>query len=317
MKLQLPVHDTYYVFKILCQPSSLIWIFLHIFLRCLMHHWIQHLCLHVFLQTQVVDASAKFQIVENTPDDPRKRKPDITKATTLLGWEPKVHTCPHLVEWNTREVCWTETWIIRMAGNLSFICFPMIINLIFSLNSVKLVGLNSSSKVNVYHLFVFWMRHNPRVVVRFCNHPKQISAMTSSFGEEIPLTVSNVFLLRWLWKRGSLWWQLTSKIDWKAGRLRRIVNHSLLRIQGVGMKETSFLCMTSILFPVCICLSWGFVAREINFVSGRGNVHSPCYIGVYLLCINSWTFLESSIIDSVTMELQFSSHSSVYWLSSP
>lgn len=48
------------------------------------------LCLHAFLQTQVVDPSAKFQIVENTPDDPRKRKPDITKATALLGWEPKV-----------------------------------------------------------------------------------------------------------------------------------------------------------------------------------------------------------------------------------
>lgn len=29
-------------------------------------------------------------MVENTPDDPRQRKPDITKATALLGWEPKV-----------------------------------------------------------------------------------------------------------------------------------------------------------------------------------------------------------------------------------
>ena len=25
-----------------------------------------------------------------TPDDPKQRKPDITKARTLLGWEPKV-----------------------------------------------------------------------------------------------------------------------------------------------------------------------------------------------------------------------------------
>ena len=27
---------------------------------------------------------------ENTSDDPQKRKPDITKAKTLLKWEPKV-----------------------------------------------------------------------------------------------------------------------------------------------------------------------------------------------------------------------------------
>lgn len=29
-------------------------------------------------------------MVENTPDDPRQRKPDISKARELLGWEPKV-----------------------------------------------------------------------------------------------------------------------------------------------------------------------------------------------------------------------------------
>ena len=28
--------------------------------------------------------------VENTADDPARRKPDITKARTLLGWEPKI-----------------------------------------------------------------------------------------------------------------------------------------------------------------------------------------------------------------------------------
>lgn len=28
--------------------------------------------------------------VENTADDPSRRKPDITKAKTLLGWQPKV-----------------------------------------------------------------------------------------------------------------------------------------------------------------------------------------------------------------------------------
>ena len=42
------------------------------------------------LGRQLVDPSATYKVVENTPDDPRKRKPDITKATKLLGWEPKV-----------------------------------------------------------------------------------------------------------------------------------------------------------------------------------------------------------------------------------
>eukprot|EP00252_Welwitschia_mirabilis_P013870 TRINITY_DN3065_c0_g1_i2.p1 TRINITY_DN3065_c0_g1~~TRINITY_DN3065_c0_g1_i2.p1 ORF type:complete len:348 (-),score=59.77 TRINITY_DN3065_c0_g1_i2:215-1258(-) len=39
---------------------------------------------------EIIEPSAIVQMVENTPDDPRKRKPDITKARTLLGWEPKV-----------------------------------------------------------------------------------------------------------------------------------------------------------------------------------------------------------------------------------
>eukprot|EP00245_Coleochaete_scutata_P015903 TRINITY_DN7249_c0_g2_i1.p2 TRINITY_DN7249_c0_g2~~TRINITY_DN7249_c0_g2_i1.p2 ORF type:complete len:353 (+),score=75.65 TRINITY_DN7249_c0_g2_i1:128-1186(+) len=39
---------------------------------------------------ELVDPSSKYEMVDNTPDDPRQRKPDITKARTLLGWEPKV-----------------------------------------------------------------------------------------------------------------------------------------------------------------------------------------------------------------------------------
>jgi UDP-glucuronate decarboxylase len=39
---------------------------------------------------QVVSPSATYKTVPNTPDDPKQRKPDITKAKTLLGWEPKV-----------------------------------------------------------------------------------------------------------------------------------------------------------------------------------------------------------------------------------
>jgi nucleoside-diphosphate-sugar epimerase len=33
---------------------------------------------------------AQLVFVENTADDPSRRKPDITKAKTLLGWQPKV-----------------------------------------------------------------------------------------------------------------------------------------------------------------------------------------------------------------------------------
>lgn len=39
---------------------------------------------------QLINPDVKIISVENTPDDPRQRKPDITKATELLGWEPKV-----------------------------------------------------------------------------------------------------------------------------------------------------------------------------------------------------------------------------------
>jgi len=39
---------------------------------------------------ELIEPSIQTKIVENTPDDPRKRKPDITKATKLLEWEPKV-----------------------------------------------------------------------------------------------------------------------------------------------------------------------------------------------------------------------------------
>lgn len=39
---------------------------------------------------QMINPNVKIIKVENTPDDPRQRKPDITKAKALLGWEPKV-----------------------------------------------------------------------------------------------------------------------------------------------------------------------------------------------------------------------------------
>lgn len=39
---------------------------------------------------QLINPEVKIITVENTPDDPRQRKPDITKAKELLGWEPKI-----------------------------------------------------------------------------------------------------------------------------------------------------------------------------------------------------------------------------------
>ncbi|CAI9774889.1 unnamed protein product [Fraxinus pennsylvanica] len=39
---------------------------------------------------ETINPDVKIITVENTPDDPRQRKPDITKAKELLGWEPTV-----------------------------------------------------------------------------------------------------------------------------------------------------------------------------------------------------------------------------------
>ncbi|KAK1293163.1 UDP-glucuronic acid decarboxylase 2 [Acorus calamus] len=37
-----------------------------------------------------IDPGARIEFKDNTPDDPHKRKPDITKAKELLNWEPTV-----------------------------------------------------------------------------------------------------------------------------------------------------------------------------------------------------------------------------------
>lgn len=42
------------------------------------------------LVLQLINPDVEIKVVENTPDDPRQRKPIITKAMELLGWEPKV-----------------------------------------------------------------------------------------------------------------------------------------------------------------------------------------------------------------------------------
>ncbi|KAK3005351.1 hypothetical protein RJ639_015868 [Escallonia herrerae] len=39
---------------------------------------------------ETIDHNAQIEFRPNTEDDPHKRKPDITKAKELLGWEPRV-----------------------------------------------------------------------------------------------------------------------------------------------------------------------------------------------------------------------------------
>jgi UDP-glucose 4-epimerase len=39
---------------------------------------------------QVTGSKSEISYQENTTDDPKQRKPDITKAQTNLGWEPRV-----------------------------------------------------------------------------------------------------------------------------------------------------------------------------------------------------------------------------------
>ncbi|XP_010938386.2 UDP-glucuronic acid decarboxylase 2 [Elaeis guineensis] len=49
---------------------------------------------------ETIDPNARIEFRPNTEDDPHKRKPDITKAKELLGWEPKVslrHGLPLMV----------------------------------------------------------------------------------------------------------------------------------------------------------------------------------------------------------------------------
>lgn len=42
------------------------------------------------LVKETVNPSVEIVYRDNTPDDPQQRRPDITKAKTILDWEPKV-----------------------------------------------------------------------------------------------------------------------------------------------------------------------------------------------------------------------------------
>jgi dTDP-glucose 4,6-dehydratase len=39
---------------------------------------------------KLIDTKSKIVYLPLPKDDPKQRKPDITKAQTILGWEPKV-----------------------------------------------------------------------------------------------------------------------------------------------------------------------------------------------------------------------------------
>jgi UDP-glucuronate decarboxylase len=39
----------------------------------------------------LVGGSSRIEQIAAVQDDPQRRKPDITRARTYLGWEPKVH----------------------------------------------------------------------------------------------------------------------------------------------------------------------------------------------------------------------------------
>ncbi|KAK7378140.1 hypothetical protein VNO80_03577 [Phaseolus coccineus] len=52
----------------------------------------------------LINPDVEVKMVENTPNDPRQRKPDIKKAKEFLGWEPKVklRDCLPLMKENFR-----------------------------------------------------------------------------------------------------------------------------------------------------------------------------------------------------------------------
>lgn len=55
---------------------------------------------------EITGSRSPLEHIEPHPDDPRRRKPDITRARTLLGWEPQVALADGLkrtVEWFARS----------------------------------------------------------------------------------------------------------------------------------------------------------------------------------------------------------------------
>jgi UDP-glucuronate decarboxylase len=48
-----------------------------------------------------IDPEARIEFRENTADDPHKRKPDISRANELLGWEPKFPSMRVFPSWSS------------------------------------------------------------------------------------------------------------------------------------------------------------------------------------------------------------------------
>ena len=53
---------------------------------------------------ELTDSTSEIKYLELPNDDPKQRKPDITKAKTKLNWEPKVN----LDEGLSKTIKWVE-----------------------------------------------------------------------------------------------------------------------------------------------------------------------------------------------------------------
>ena len=58
---------------------------------------------------ELTDSTSEIKYLELPNDDPKQRKPDITKAKTKLNWEPKVN----LEEGLTKTITWVEEQLSR------------------------------------------------------------------------------------------------------------------------------------------------------------------------------------------------------------
>ena len=58
---------------------------------------------------ELTDSTSEIKYLELPNDDPKQRKPDITKAKTKLNWEPKVN----LEEGLTKTISWVEEQLSR------------------------------------------------------------------------------------------------------------------------------------------------------------------------------------------------------------
>ena len=58
---------------------------------------------------ELTDSASEIKYLELPNDDPKQRKPDITKAKTKLNWEPKVN----LEEGLTKTITWVEEQLSR------------------------------------------------------------------------------------------------------------------------------------------------------------------------------------------------------------